>query len=134
VKTILVLDDEFPVMKLMRHLLKQYNVIETTTADEALLSSIDVNYQVDLLIADLTVPIRSGVQVALLLRSRIPDLPVIITSGYPVSDWSGRHSADLERLGPQSLIVLQKPFSAKALLNAVCDLLPDAHVEIARTA
>jgi len=111
-------------------MLRQCNVIEATTADEALLLSIDLNYRVDLLVADLTLPTRSGIQVALLLRTRIPDLPVIVTSRYPVSDWSGRDSADLQRLGSHSLVILQKPFQNNVLLGVVCDLLRESHVRL----
>ena len=42
-----------------------------------------------------------------------PDLPVILTSGYPVSGWSDRDAAGLERLGPGPVAILQKPFSPK---------------------
>jgi CheY-like chemotaxis protein len=97
-------------------------VIEATTAEEALLLFIDHDYVVDLLVADLTLPTKSGIQVALHLRSKIPDLPVILTSGYPKSSWSDRDSADLRRLGESSVKVLQKPFAGYQLLDAICDL------------
>jgi DNA-binding response OmpR family regulator len=134
VKTILVLEDEWPVLKLLRHRLRQCNVVEATSADEALLLSIDLNYRIDLLVADLTLPKRSGIQVALRLRTKIPDLSVIVTSRYPVSDWSGRDSADLQRLGSHSLAILQKPFETTVLLSVVCDLLGESRAETARTA
>ena len=56
-KTLLVLEDEPSVMKLLRHMLKEYHVIEATTPEEALILFTDLNYQVDLLVADLTLPI-----------------------------------------------------------------------------
>jgi len=122
-KTILVLEDEPTVMKFMRHILKQYRVIEATTAQEALLLFIDYDHQVDLLLTDVTLPNLSGIQVALLLRNTLPELPVILTSGYPVDSWCIRDSADLNRLGPLSVTIMQKPFQPDELSNAVRDLI-----------
>lgn len=118
-KTVLVLEDEPAVMKLMRHILERFNLIEATTAEEALRTFIDHNHQIDCLVADVTLPISSGLQVALLFRSRIQDLPVILTSGYPIPCWSDRNTADLERLGPSSVTMLEKPFLAQTFLEAV---------------
>jgi FixJ family two-component response regulator len=94
----------------------------------------DVGRKIDLLVADVTLPARSGIQVALLLRVAIPDLPVILTSGYPVSAWSDRDSADLEMLGSRPVTILRKPFQGKALSDAVRELTETAPSESARTA
>ena len=79
--------------------------------------------QVDLLITHLTLPTSSGIQVALLFRSTTPDLPVILTTGYPISAWSDRDSADVELLGSRSVAVLPKPFQVQTLWKAVRQLL-----------
>ena len=76
-KTVLVLQDE-PGVELLRNVLRQYTVIEATTAEQALHLFKTHARQVDLLIADLTLPKSSGIQVACLLRSELPDLPVIL--------------------------------------------------------
>ena len=133
-KTLLVLEDEPPVLKLLWHMLKQYNVIEATTAEQALRLFEENHYQIDLLVADVTLPAGSGVQVALVLRSQIRDLPVVLTSGYPVSDWSARDSADLEELGSKSVAILQKPFLAQELLSAVRKLTGEPQTAMAKTA
>ena len=44
---------------------------------------------------------------------------VILTSGYPVNLWNDRDSEDLERLGPSSVTMLEKPFRAQTFLDAV---------------
>ena len=121
-KTILVLEDEPSLMRLLRHSLKDYRVIEAASAEEALLFFIHLDYRVDMLLADLTVPRMSGAEVAVRLRSKLPDLPVILTSGYPVSSWKERDSDDLRRLGQAPVTVLQKPFTSLTLLDAICDL------------
>jgi CheY-like chemotaxis protein len=71
-------------MTLVGVMLKSYSLIEATTAEEALRLFSDHGRQVDLLIAAVTIPTSSGIQVALLLRSEIPDLPVLLTSSYPL--------------------------------------------------
>ena len=131
--TVLVLEDEPVVMRLARNILKRHNVIEAASGEEALLRFIDHDHRIDLLIADVTLPRVSGIQVALLLRSRIPKLPVILTSGHPVSSWRTRDADDLERLGPDSVTVLQKPFPAEALRHAVSELLGEPQTQSART-
>lgn len=120
-KTLLVIEDDPCVMNFLRCMLTQYNVVEATTAEEALLLFIDRNHQVDLLVADLTLPGMSGIQTALHLRARMPGLPVILTSGYPVNSWSAVDSAGLRMLNSNWLAV-EKPFHAEVLLNAICKL------------
>jgi CheY-like chemotaxis protein len=121
-KMLLVLEDESSLMKLMRHMLKPYRLIEATNADEALMLFIDHDHQVDLLIADVSSPRMSGIQVASLLRTKLPGLPVILTSGSPVSSWSVRDTADLGRLGSRLVTILEKPIQPQALLSAVREL------------
>jgi CheY-like chemotaxis protein len=122
-KRLLVLDRESSVVKLLRHVLKEYALIEATTAEQALRSFINHGRKIDLLLVDLTLPTISGIQVALLLRSEIPNLPVILTSGYAVRDWSEQDSGDLDRIGSTSVAILQKPFQPQVLLNSVCELI-----------
>jgi CheY-like chemotaxis protein len=121
-KTLLVLENEPSIMKLLRDTLTDYRLIEAATAEEALMLFIDEDYLVDLLIADLRLPGKSGAQVAIHLRSKIPDLPVILTSGYPISGRSDRDSADLRKLGKISVAVIQKPFAGSELLDLIGDL------------
>ena len=118
-KTVLVLEDEPAVLEFLRNVLRQYTVIEATTAEQALHLFKTHARQVDLLIADVTLPQSSGIHVALLLRSEFADLPVILTSGYSVSDWTVRDCTDLQRLGSNSVALLQKPFQVQDLLNLV---------------
>jgi len=134
VKTILVLEDHASVLKLVGLVLKQYCVIEAANAEEALRLFTERGRQVHLLIADVKLPRSSGILVALLLRSEIPDLPVILTTGYPESGWSDRDAADRKRLGSNSVMLLQKPFQAHALLERVRELIGPPHAEAVRTA
>lgn len=60
-KTILMLEDEPIVMRLLRHILKQYSGIEATTAEQAIRLFLDHVREVDLLVSDVTLPSSSGV-------------------------------------------------------------------------
>jgi len=99
-----------------------YTVLEAAGAEEAVLRFHDSGRQIDLLIADVGLPGISGIQVALQLRSELPDLPVILTSGYPPNAWSARDSRHLLKLGIDSVSILLKPFPARILLNTISDL------------
>ena len=121
-------------MTLLRHMLTQYNIVEATSAEQAIQLFHERYREIDLLLADLTLPRSSGVQVALTLRSEIPDLPVILTSGYPVGGWNERDAADLKRLGSNAVIILQKPNPARRLLSAVDDLIGAGQPQKASTA
>jgi CheY-like chemotaxis protein len=136
VKTILVLEDEPILLKLLLLILRRsgYTVLEAAAAEEALWKFHDNNSFLDLMIADVNLPASSGIQVALLLRAEIPDLSVILTSGYPATAWTARDSADLWRLGPDSVRILQKPFRPLTLLNTVRELTGALDAERARTA
>jgi CheY-like chemotaxis protein len=134
VKTVLVLEDEPLVMKLLLHILKQFNVIAATTGEEALQAFGNLDRPVDLLITDVRLPQLSGIQVALRIRSQRPESPVVVMSGYLANGWRDVDTFDLERLGSQSVVLLPKPFQARALLKAVFGLLGTSVTEISTTA
>ena len=124
VKTILVLEDEPLLLKLMRSLLDRhgYAVLEAAGAEQAVQQFHNSGGRIDLLVADVGLPGVSGIQVALQLRSELPHLPVILTSGYPPNAWSARDSRHLVKLGVDSVSILLKPFGSRVLLNTVNDL------------
>jgi len=134
VSVILLLEDDPVVMVYMRRVLKQYSVIEGTSAEEALRLFNECGRQVDLLVANLTLPASSGIEVALALRSELPNVPVVVTSGFPASIWNRRNTADLGRLGSGSMAIIEKPIQAQVFLNTVRRLLGACWDEIARTA
>jgi len=133
-KSILVLEYESLEMGLLRDMLKEFKLIEAADAEQALCLFSQHGRHLDLLLADVTVPKSTGIQIALLFRSEIPNLPVILTSDSPVSDWTGRDYTDLERLGSSSVALLSKPVQGEILLKAIRDLLGLVHIELARTA
>jgi len=125
VKTILVLEDEPSLMDLLHRVLRRhgYDILVAASPEEAVYQCKSCGRRIDLLLADVGVPGISGVQVALLLRAELPDLRVILTSGYPPDAWSARDSSFLHRLGSDSVTVLVKPFVPSTLLNTISGLI-----------
>ena len=123
--TILVLDDESNLRGLLCYLLQSYGyrTLGAASADEALLRFHDSDCQIDLLLADVSLPQSSGIQVALTLRADRPDLRVILASGYPEVTWNTQDCALLQKLGADSLSILHKPFAPQVLVGAIRDLI-----------
>ncbi|MCA9058460.1 MAG: response regulator, partial [Planctomycetaceae bacterium] len=67
----------------------------------------------DLLLTDLVMPGMNGRELAELLRDRIHGLPVVYLSGYP------RDGVAVSSNGHQPPVVLEKPFGADELIQAV---------------
>ena len=120
-KTVLVLEDDRSIMALIRLVVEHngYTVLEATSAQEAFERFEENDAQVDLLIADVTLPVSSGIHVALELRSLLPYLKIIVTSGYPKSTWDEQDAAELDELPSDSVITLQKPFVPATLLDSI---------------
>lgn len=133
-KRILVLEDEPSLMNLLHRVLVRhgYDTLEAASPEEALQQFNDSGRQIDLLLADVGLPVISGVQVALLLRAELPGLRVILTSGYPPSMWSARDSGFLQTLGLDSVSILQKPFVPQTLLKTINGLLEPPPSEVLR--
>jgi CheY-like chemotaxis protein len=131
---ILVLEDERTVMSVLTRALKGYTILPAASAEEAICCFHAAQHRIDLLIADLSLPKSSGVQVALLLRSELPGLPVILASGYPANAWSERDSTDLARLGSNRVMIFQKPFQLRLILDAVRQLTEERKVLTAPSA
>jgi len=118
VKTILVLEDEPPVMDVLRRVLKGYAIWEATSAEQALARFLDNHRHIDLLFSELALRVSSGIYVALLLRSEVPDLKVILASRYPPWVWNSDFG-DVARLGDKAVAILPKPLVPEQILETV---------------
>jgi CheY-like chemotaxis protein len=76
-------------------------------------------HPVDLLVTDLSMPNRDGVETILALRRSHPQLPVIAMSGDATSH-AALYLSIATKLG--AVRTLQKPFAVDALLAAVRDV------------
>jgi len=113
--TLLVVDDE-PLVRMVaeRFLTRSgYTVVTADGGDAALEILRERGSEIDLVLLDLTMPGKRGPQVVAALRAFLPELPVVITSGY--SEQSVTNTAWAQAVQG----FLAKPFDRKALLAAV---------------
>jgi PAS domain S-box-containing protein len=116
---VLVVEDDKETLELMTELLTSagHTVTAVASAEEALELFDRAEPPFDLLLSDLLLPGRPGIELADVLRTIRPDLPVLLCSGY--QDRRTRW----ENLESKGYAFLQKPFSVAGLLSAVHDVL-----------
>jgi PAS domain S-box-containing protein len=116
---ILVVEDDPRVRAVTRRTLQAagYAVYEAITGLAAI-NFLDAHpREIDLLVSDVVMPGANGREMADLLRSSHPDVPIVFMSGYPTTE--------LERRGlkvPRETI-LEKPFTPEALIAVVSETL-----------
>jgi CheY-like chemotaxis protein len=101
---------------------KGYEVIEAANALEATESGRSVP-RLDLLVADILLPDRSGVHVAVDLAAIHPEMAVLFVSGTPIEGWRAPDLVEVQKLRTNSWVFLLKPFQASALDECVRGLL-----------
>ena len=116
---VLVVDDEAPVRAVERRVLEHlgYSVLEATNGTD-LVEVLAAGTRIDLLIADLDMPVVRGDEMARRVRRARPDLPVLYVTGHV--DWLMEHPLE------EGEAFLEKPFTAAGLLEAVSRLLNSA--------
>jgi PAS domain S-box-containing protein len=115
-ETILVVEDEAPLLKLMHHILESYGykVLESRNGRSALEIWEEQKARIDLLLTDLILPDgMAGPELARVLQQAKPALKVLYTSGY-----------NTERLAKEfppgaKVNFVQKPFHARKLAEVV---------------
>lgn len=118
---ILLIDDDDAVRTVLRLTLDEFDhtVIEASNGIEGL-----ANYPaegVDLVITDIVMPGKGGIEVIKELRQRHPELKIMAMSGGGRSD-SKDYLSIATLLGAAK--VLAKPFSSQDFLAALSELLP----------
>lgn len=111
-----VVEDDSTLGEILEDLLEERGALCTRflTADDALMAVLNAG-QPDLLVTDHLVPGQlTGGDLANLLISRWPTLPIIITTGYGYEI-----KADL----PANVVYLQKPWMPEALESAITQAL-----------
>ena len=119
-KKILVIDDEEPILKHFRDLLRMlnYEPITATNSDDGL--QLAEESDASLIITDLSMPGKlSEIDHVRKLREVAPDTPIIVISGYPTPDIM-QHC---EELGVTDF--LTKPFELSFVAGILDKLLAD---------
>ncbi|MBI5642051.1 MAG: MEDS domain-containing protein [Deltaproteobacteria bacterium] len=112
---VLVVEDEATLRNAISIALKKngYDVAEVSGYDDASAYLSGENRRFDILLSDLTLKNRNGVELAEEAVSKYPALKVVITSGYMDTE---SYWPRIKELG---FFFLQKPFDIPALLNAL---------------
>lgn len=126
VKQILVVDDHFEMLELLRSMLDMsghdFEVVAVPSAEEAMLEMLRM--KLDLLITDVRLPGMSGFDFVRRVRRRNPDLPVIMITAY--SSAQGQKEAD--ELGVYRYFA--KPLDTDNVLTAVHNALYGETVDV----
>jgi CheY-like chemotaxis protein len=118
-RRILLVDDDLKVLAVVEELLRSMGHAVTGAASGAeALAVLDRGLEIDLLISDVMMPEMQGTELALLVRRRLPSLPVLFLSGFA-------DPALLADLGPGSQL-LRKPCRRDAIERAIAGLFADA--------
>jgi signal transduction histidine kinase len=109
---ILVVDDENGPRQSLRMLLKEeYSVQLAGSVDEAI--EVLANEPVDVIITDIRMPSRSGLDLLREVQQRHPDVQVIILTGY------GQLDTAMEAIDGGAFAYLEKPFDHHVMLEKV---------------
>ena len=115
-QTVLVVDDSADVAEVTSSLFEElgYETIYRDSA-EAALKLLEAGTKVDLVFSDIVMPgTIDGVGLGREIRSRYPNLPVALTTGY----------SDAAKAAPPNLRILRKPFDTEALRDFIQDIAP----------
>lgn len=118
---ILVVDDDAQVRQLLRRLLTRSGYDVSEAGDGAAAQRIVETEPIDLLITDIIMPEKEGIELITMMRKSRPSLPIIAISGGGHAD-SEQYLEIARLLGAKR--VLGKPFDVDELLTAVAELLP----------
>jgi signal transduction histidine kinase len=112
--TILLVDDDALIALSTVAMLEDlgHHVVEANSGRQAL-ASVENGWLPDLVITDHAMPGMTGADLAAQLRSRSPDLPILLATGY--AELEGRQGLDLPRLA--------KPYTQTQLAHEIARLL-----------
>ena len=122
-ETILLVEDEEPLRKLIVHMLTRggYTVLEAANGPEALKISRQTQGAIHLLLTDVVMPGQSGPVVAAELVALRPDMKILYMSGYT-------EFAAQKLIGQRGQHLLQKPFTPQNLMHKVRETLENKSV------
>ncbi len=109
---LLLVDDDRDVRDITRDMLAEMGAVVTEAeGPAAALLLLRTGLQVDLVLADLTMPQSTGIELAAEIARFLPDMPIVLMTGYG--------PASMRAPGPHIRATLQKPFRAEALARLV---------------
>jgi len=111
---VLLVDDDFEVREIARAMLEEMGarVLEAKVPRDVLLL-LRTEPDIDLVLADYTMPHMTGLELAQQIGAMLPGVPVVLMTGYS--------AATLGDIGPFVRAILQKPFRAEALAQVLTE-------------
>ena len=118
---ILVVDDEENIRNILRESLanEAYEVLEASSGVEA--SEILGKNEIDLMITDLVMPGKTGLDLIMEVKESIPDLSIIAMSGGGGINGRFDYLPIAQLIGANNIV--KKPFSIRDIKQTVADLL-----------
>ncbi len=118
--SILVIDDETQTREMLKEMLKRegYEVIDAPDGEAGV--KLYREKQTDLIITDIIMPEKEGIEIIMELRGDFPDVKIIAISGGGRSE-PADYLNMAKRLGAER--TFKKPFDRKEFLGAVRELL-----------
>lgn len=114
---ILLVDDNAPLLAIMALLLQHEGHVTTLAADGGQALKLVANGKFELIITDLVMPEKEGIEIILALRKNFPAIKLIAMSGGGSSLDSRQMLKMAQKLGASQ--ILEKPFTNEALIAAV---------------
>ncbi len=118
-KKILIVDDDIILNEMISELLVSYNyeTLRAYNGDEAL--NLLQSNAVDLIVTDIIMPDKEGLQTIREIRAIIPDTPIIAISG------GGKHNSDYLSMAKLmgAKYTFRKPFNHTEFLDAIAECL-----------
>lgn len=116
---VLVVDDDATVRRVLREILQLYGyrVLEAGNGREA--ASLLQDHPVDLVLTDLVMPEKEGIETIKMVRARYPHVKIIAMSGA----FGGEYLAVAGYLGADE--TLQKPLRMEVVIEAIRRMLAD---------
>jgi PAS domain S-box-containing protein len=123
-ETLLLVEDEEFVLSLVAESLGNlgYGVLQAPGPEAALELCREHGARIGLLISDVIMPGMDGVELTLRIREMVPQIPVLLMSGYTADVLPGR-------LGLADTGFLQKPFSSEDLALKVREVLDQSRAQ-----
>ena len=117
--SILLIDDEEPFRSVLRQVLQNagYEVIEAANGAEGIRSFLEK--PADMIITDIIMPEKEGIETIIELKQNYPDVKLIAMSG---GGWYGT-DIDFDMAKKLGAHTLNKPFALQELLDVVGELL-----------
>jgi DNA-binding response OmpR family regulator len=117
---ILVVDDDLSVLSMIEAVLAAAGHSVVTATDGEIAGKLFRAEPFDVIVTDIVMPNREGLETIVTLRRDFPDVPVIAMSGGTLN--SGIYLGLAKRLGAK--VTLAKPFPTQELVQAIAAVQP----------